>query len=135
MDVLGGGTVHCPFEEFCGLLTRKLLRQLSHLEQHTIVEGASQNVSCFFWPDQNEHSQQHKQTYQLQEFRTSIPLQKAQSQARSLVPVTEADTEQEAFDTRAQSEAALAASQEIVLPAESASLQNLEAAAVEEAKN
>ena len=51
------------------------------------------------------------------------------------MPVTEADTEQEAFDTRAQSEAALAASQEVVLPAESASLQNLEAAAVEEAKN
>lgn len=49
--------------------------------------------------------------------------------------MTEADTEQEAFDTRAQSEAALAASQEIVLPAESASAQNLGALAVEEAKN
>ena len=106
---MGSNTVHCPFEEFCGLLTRKLLRQIAQLEHHTIVEGAAQNVSCFFWPDDNQPPQQHKE-YQLQEFRTSIPLQKLQSQARSLVPVTEADTEQEAFDTRAQSEVALAAS-------------------------
>jgi hypothetical protein len=40
MDIMGKDTIKCPFEEFCGLLTRKLLRQLSHLEQHTIVEGA-----------------------------------------------------------------------------------------------
>lgn len=33
--------------------------------------------------------------YRLEDFRQSIPLQKAQSQARALVPITEADTEQE----------------------------------------
>ena len=54
MDIMGKETIKCPFEEFCGLLTRKLLRQLSHLEQHTIVEGASQNVSCFLWPDSSD---------------------------------------------------------------------------------
>ena len=138
MDTTYHNTVHCPFEEFCGLLTRKLLRQISQLESHTIVEGATQNASCFFWPGGNAPTN-HKE-YQLQEFRTSIPLQKLQSQARSLVPVTEADTEHEAEHTRAQSEVALAASQQVVLPADSASLQDnqvmkSEGYAVEEAKN
>lgn len=63
-------SVHLPFAEFSGLLTHKLLCQLEMLEADTVVEAASQNVTCFFWPGTKQGqvvTQEPK--YQLQEFR------------------------------------------------------------------
>ena len=86
--------MHLPFQEFCSLLTFKLLNHLQMCEADTVVEESAQNVSCFFWPNPRLHGTINNDVkYQLKEFRQSIPLQKMQSQARALVPITEADTE------------------------------------------
>jgi hypothetical protein len=88
-------TIRLPFSEFCELITYKLLRQIEQMERHTIVENSAQSVSCFFWPGAVAGSTSKSQEYDLQEFRQSVPLQKAQSQARSLVPITEHGSESE----------------------------------------
>ena len=93
-------TVHLPFADFSALLTHKLIQQLEMLEADTVVEAMAQNVTCVFWPRENIKDQDPSgvdQSYQLQEFRQSNVLQKRQSQARALVPITEADTDQEEF--------------------------------------
>ena len=52
------------------------------------MEASQQNVSCFFWPGSEKRHQQgasgadledQQPSYQLAEFRKSIPLQKVQS--------------------------------------------------------
>jgi len=130
---MDNNTVHCRFEDFCKLLTSKLLMQLSQIGDTTIVEGASQNASCFFWPG-GDKDQDHKQ-YQLQEFRTSIPLQKAQAQTRSLVPITEADANAEYTGAHNSEVAGFNHSQPIAMPSESASQKNLDGITVEDARN
>lgn len=57
-------------------MTYKLLRQIEIMERNTVVENSTQNVSCFFWPSQSVGLTKG-QEYDLQEFRQSIPLQKA----------------------------------------------------------
>jgi len=76
--------VHLPFRDFCELLTFKLLCQLQAIEADTVVEASSANVSCFFWQTGGLSSKAHEgmetmaeRKYKLQEFRQSIPLQKA----------------------------------------------------------
>lgn len=72
--------VHCAFKDFSELLTFKLLRQIKLMEAHTVVEASTQNVSCVFWPSSMRQAvpdEQEPHSYELQEFRQSIALQKA----------------------------------------------------------
>ena len=83
-------TIYLPFSEFQHLMTRKLLKQLREVADDAVVEGTSHSVSCFLWTPVQDWKKDGAQ-YKIQEFRASDFLQKQQSKARALVPVTEAD--------------------------------------------
>lgn len=71
-------------------MTGKILKQVRDAEEHAIVEGVSHTVSCFLWQPSSEFKQEGAK-YRIQEFRASDVLQRQQSMAAGLIPVTEAD--------------------------------------------